>query len=125
MSKKIILCIDDTPSRYEKLSKMAGDDDPMIIVCCRLEEVTFYLEGPYQIHGICLDHDMPVEGTYFARQILPTYYPVAITSANLVGARNIAEILSERSFDSFTRISATLNGWETRVIEFFNRAWEK
>ncbi len=116
----VVLCIDDSPPRYNQLMKSLWQRNIVTIVCCTLEEVNFYLDGPYNILGVCLDHDMPVVGTYFARHIIPDCYPLAITSVNTVGADNIIAILEEINYQSRFKKIPGVGSWSNDALKFFN-----
>ena len=122
MKIKTILCIDDSPERYMKLSRIADKEGIFVAVTHNLESVNYYLDNGYNIIGICLDHDMPGQnGTYYAEHVLPDYIPVIITSFNPVGAQNISNILKKKDFKAWERMSPSGSEWSERALDFFKK----
>ncbi len=80
----IVLCIDDSPIRYRWLAEYLKARNIIVICVDRPSAVELYLEAYRgQIVGICLDHDMPVDGAVIAREHLcELSIPVAIVSNN-------------------------------------------
>lgn len=125
---RIILCIDDEPVRFRKLNALLASNqataDIRCVFSCRLEDVIEYLSGPYNIYGVCLDHDMPKQkGTFFAGILREKNYPVAIVSLNPDGAKAISYLLKEYE-TPHEEIPCTDAAFEARVLSFF-KYWEK
>lgn len=126
MNRNLVLCIDDDGTRYAGRAHEAFSargwlplitDDP--------GAVAYYLERHRdRIVGVCLDHDMRSEsGVYFAREHLaPLSLPVAIVSANVVGAENIARILCDYGV-VYTKAPASVDGWPLVSTLLFERHW--
>lgn len=115
----LVLCIDDEPIRYRKLRKMVAETPMVLVTTCRHEDVNEYLQGPHQIVGVCLDHDMPqVSGAYFAGILREKNIPIVITSLNPEGARHIKFLLDEYETPNMI-LPCTTEGWEDRAVKFW------
>lgn len=116
-----ILCIDDDPIRYLALTRFFLDHYRTIpvLISCRIPEVKFYLEN-YKVAGVCLDHDMPINGTFFATQFLiERNIPVVVASHNPGGAMNIMDILAEWEVPHMYRPAKDTDTWLKDVVSFF------
>lgn len=118
---RYILCIDDEPSRYDRLARSVPND-VVVLVTCRLEEVKFYLYTyRADIIGVCLDHDMPfADGQYFASHVLNELsIPVAVVSQNPMGAAKIIDILEEWATPTRALPAAHREEWVRDIKTFF------
>jgi len=121
----IILCVDDSYSRYGRFSRLAADQGMIAVVGCGRNFIEFYLDNVRdQIVGICLDHDMPgLNGEEVAREYMSAFnIPVVITSMNLDGAQRIHQVLTEAGVLSVRmRPLSSDAGWEERALSWFDR----
>ena len=127
---RLLLCIDDDPYRYRDLAPLLKAAGVFLVVHHDPEMVALVL-GTYrdELVGVCLDHDMPtLTGVEMAKlYLIDKSLPVAITSANPVGAQAIAALLAEyqvphKLLSASVKTSvqqACPNGWEQAVMEFF------
>lgn len=116
---KIVLCIDDEPIRYRELRNLLAKDGIVVVTTCRLEDFFQYMDSPYEIVGVCLDHDMPFQsGMYFAGVLRQHNYPVVITSLNNNGAKNISYHLDEYETPNII-LPCTKEAWEHEAILFW------
>lgn len=118
---KIILCIDDSPERYDTFIVRARARDCICIIS----------HDPYTVHqaldvyrddiiGICLDHDMPIQnGMFFVNNFLiGISMPVSIVSANEHGARRMKDTLEEYQ-GNVQLNSAISKDWVERTFQLF------
>lgn len=103
----IVLAIDDTPERYQKLSELLRPHK-IALVCVSHPVAVEQVMASQQVVAILLDHDMPAidsetgkiterwNGQYFAKEVLyPGCPPIAIASANSDGVKAIAAIFTD------------------------------
>jgi hypothetical protein len=96
--RDLVLCIDDDGGRYRYAHPVFSAHGWLPLVTDEPGAVAYYLDAYRdRIVGVCLDHDMrTADGAYFAREHLCALsLPVAIVSANSVGAERIARILCD------------------------------
>lgn len=93
---KILLAVDDDPSRYEKLSQVLREYK-IVLACVQNPIAAKILLDSGSVIGAFLDHDMPYwDGQHYAREVFgPRSFPVCVTSGNPVGADSISEILTD------------------------------
>jgi len=90
----------------------------VVVTTCRREDFDHYLEGPFRIIGICLDHDMPFySGRVFAKILREKNIPIAITSLNIMGAGRISDILDEYETPNI-ELPCTSDHWELEAAIF-------
>lgn len=119
---KIILCVDDTPVRYNRLAALAAERGFVVVVTCRFEDVKFYLDNDcYDPIGVCLDHDMPnYDGTSFAREFfMERNIPVVISSHNPGGSEKIAAVLDTYLTPYCYAPAKNRDYWVQEVLNFF------
>lgn len=121
---KIILCIDDVPSRYTLLARHVAPEI-MIVVTHDLADVMFYftLSDIYDIVGVCLDCDMPhgPQGYYYASNILnERNIPVVIASQNPGESLKCADVLEEYSTPNLLHPIKYDIDWVYRAMNFIN-----
>lgn len=117
----IILCIDDQPIRYRTLQRSTFYP---VVTTCRMEDFQEILLSPNEIHGICLDHDMPFQdGMWFATVLSAYNHRVVITSMNPQGAQTISNHFKEYETPHLI-LPCSTKGWETRALKFFNRKFK-
>jgi hypothetical protein len=132
MTRDLVLCIDDDGDRYERFVPLCREREWLPLITDEPAAAGLYLrEYGDRIVGVCLDHDMRERnGVWFARSLLAERsFPVAIVSANVVGAENIARVLTDygvmwlkapASHDS----TAPRGRWEAQAAAFFEGHWD-
>lgn len=124
---RIILAVDDMPTRYGTFMRHCAQEDILLVVSDHPEYINMLLRNTPsgQILGICLDHDMPGrDAREIARESLVNYsIPVAIVSTNPDGSRDLSEILTEYAVPN-ARLLAGIGSsdWVERVIEYFEES---
>lgn len=121
---QVVLCIDDEPSRYALLAKHLADNNVLVVVTHKLQDVMFYFNAPeiYKIIGVCLDCDMPgsAQGFYYASNILnEKNIPVVIASMNPSEAMKCADILEEYATPNLLHPIIHNVDWVYRTLNFF------
>lgn len=121
---QIILCIDDQPARFERMYRRCAAHSIQVVVTDNPEFIRMVLgcKDPAAIVvGICLDHDMPGrDASQICHDLLSTVRtPIAVVSANTLGAQKLAHILSEYEATA-CKIPAGGMSWESRVLGFFS-----
>lgn len=116
--QKVIICIDDAPDRYLKLSV----DGCFILVVETLDQYYFYTSNKnLKVVGFCLDFDMPkTQGNVYAEKIAIEFpdNPVVITSLNVHGANTMQSILNWNNVRN--RKIPAIDGWENKANEYFS-----
>lgn len=102
-----LLVVDDDPGRYEALFELARANRVVVTITDHPDAVRMYLQGgglhpSIPLVGVCLDHDMAhMDGARFAEDLFGDLsVPVAITSANDLGAVRITATLDARGVDN-------------------------
>lgn len=132
---RIILAIDDMPSRYQHLAGMArnnptsnfgqlGSPNFLVLVSCSPEEIEFYLNHYRDmIGGICLDYDMPMMNgeKMAARFLAERNIPVIVVSQNPAGSKAICSILESYAVPYCGLPYVATEGmiWEERALRWF------
>jgi hypothetical protein len=123
VSAGIILCIDDSVSRYGKMYRVAALRGIVLIITDNVNYIETVLENKpvagIPLIGVCLDYDIPgVKTKEITHELLcHLTVPVAVVSNNHSGCKELSAILDGYEVKNHIMPAGCFD-WEERVLNW-------